>query len=379
MRVGVVGAGPAGALLAWHLSRDGADVTLYDASHPREKPCGGGVTAGALGRLPPAPDDDPLPGRRVRECRFDSGEGHSVDVHLAPPMLVASRSKLDAWLLRRATAAGARHMPERVLAVGNDGWLRSARGVTRFDIIVGADGATSLVRRTFLGPTPSGRLMIGTGWLSRGTAPALVQFVPGLAGYLWFFPRQDHVAVGICAPLAATPTRQLRGRLERVADSLFPALGDDGAKRYAAIIPSPGTDESSLRDIAGRRWALVGDAAALADPVTGEGIHHALRSAEILAETLRVAGSPEAYPGRVLDDFGRDLLKAAAVRDRFFAPGFPRRMVRLAAGSPAIRRVLTDLVLGEQSYLGLKRRLLLASPQALLEMGMARLRGPHPR
>ena len=65
MNVAVVGAGPAGALLAFHLARDGAAVTLFDASHPREKPCGGGVTAKALALLPPAPADDPLPGRRV--------------------------------------------------------------------------------------------------------------------------------------------------------------------------------------------------------------------------------------------------------------------------------------------------------------------------
>ncbi|HXK08875.1 MAG TPA: FAD-dependent oxidoreductase, partial [Vicinamibacteria bacterium] len=54
MEVAVVGAGPAGSLLAHHLARDGAAVTVFDASHPREKPCGGGVTSRALRLLPPA-------------------------------------------------------------------------------------------------------------------------------------------------------------------------------------------------------------------------------------------------------------------------------------------------------------------------------------
>jgi len=62
MNVAVVGAGPAGALLALHLARDGATVTLFDASHPREKPCGGGVTAKALALLPPAPGGPPVQG-----------------------------------------------------------------------------------------------------------------------------------------------------------------------------------------------------------------------------------------------------------------------------------------------------------------------------
>jgi len=63
VRVAVVGAGPAGALLAYHLAGGGAAVTVFDASHPREKPCGGGLTGKALALLPKAPADDPLPVR----------------------------------------------------------------------------------------------------------------------------------------------------------------------------------------------------------------------------------------------------------------------------------------------------------------------------
>jgi flavin-dependent dehydrogenase len=127
--------------------------------------------------------------------------------------------------------------------------------------------------------------------------------------------------------------------------------------------------------VAGPRWALVGDAAALADPVTGEGIHYAFRSAHVLADTLRDDASPARYPERVLEDFGRDMLKGAAIRDRFYAPGFARRMVRYAASSPAIQRVLIDLVLGEQGYLGLKRRLLRTAPRFALEAALAYVGG----
>jgi flavin-dependent dehydrogenase len=183
------------------------------------------------------------------------------------------------------------------------------------------------------------------------------------------------VGVGICAPLGAIPTRQLLARLEREVARHHPALMDAEADRYAHTIPSPDTEAASILEIAGPRWALVGDAAALADPVTGEGIHHALRSAELLADTLRDDGSPARYPERVLEEFGRDLLKAAAVRERFYRPGFARRMVRYSAWSPAIREVLADLVLGEQRYLDLKRRLLRAGPRFLVEAAGAQLRG----
>jgi geranylgeranyl reductase family protein len=379
VNVAVVGAGPAGAALAWHLARDGARVTVFDASHPREKPCGGGVTAKALDLLPPAPDDDPLPARAVERCRFESGEGEWVDVRLSRPVAVAARRLFDAWLLRRATEAGARHVAERVVALEADAGsarVRTAAGQAAFDLVVGADGAGSLVRRTFRHPTPPERLTIAAGWFAPGDAAMTVRFAPGLAGYLWLFPRPDHVGVGICAPLASVATQALLQRLERDVARAWPALAPEvDSGRYAHTIPSPSSDPRSILEIAGERWALVGDAAALADPVTGEGIYYALRSAQVLAATLRETGSPAAYPQRALDDFGRELLRAAALRERFFAPGFPRRMVRYSAWSPAVRRVLGDLVLGEQGYLGLKRRLLRALPSFAWEAALTRLLG----
>jgi flavin-dependent dehydrogenase len=371
----VVGAGPAGSLLACRLAGAGASVTVFDPSHPREKPCGGGLTAKALALLPPAPTGDPLPARFVDRCAFESGEGDRVDLALASPVAVCSRRELDAWLLRRATEAGARHAAERVVEVGGSGRLRTKDGRDeRFDVIVGADGAGSLVRRTFLAPTPPARLGMAVGWFARGSAPMLVRFTPGLAGYLWLFPRPDHVGIGICAPLGTIPTRALRGRLEAEVARDFPALADDGSAPYAHTIPSPSADPASLLEIAGPRWALVGDAAALADPITGEGICYALHSAVVLADTLLEEGSPLRYPERALDAFGRELLRAAALHDRFYAPGFARRMVRYASRSEAIRTVMRDLVLGEQGYLDLKPRLLRALPRFLLQASLPRRR-----
>lgn len=381
MNVAVVGAGPAGASLAWRLARDGARVTVFDASHPREKPCGGGVTGHALDLLPPPPDDDPLPARFVERCRFESGQGEQVDVALQRPVAVAPRRLFDAWLLRRASSAGARHVAERVTGVEahdprRPARVRTASGDAEFDLVVGADGAGSLVRRTLLAPTPPERLVMAAGWFAPGDAVMTVRFTPGLAGYLWLFPRPDHVGVGICAPLAAVPTAALLERLEREVARHFPALARDAEMgRYAHTIPSPSADPRSLLEIGGPRWALVGDAAALCDPITGEGIAYALHSAKLLAETLRDDGSAAAYPRRVLDGFGRELLKAAALRQRFFAPGFARRMVRYAAWSPALRDVLRDLVLGEQAYGGLKRRLLRTLPRFLAEAAVSRLTG----
>jgi flavin-dependent dehydrogenase len=374
VKVAVVGAGPAGSLLAWRLAREGAAATVFDASHPREKPCGGGLTAKALQLLPPAPAADPLPVRRVESCRFESGQGEQVDTPLGRPVAIGARRDVDAWLLRRAVEAGAVHVAERVTRVDGAGALTTAAGRgERFDVIVGADGAGSLVRRTLVGATPPARLTMAAGWFAPGTATMTVRFVPGLAGYLWLFPRPDHVGVGICAPLGAPPTRELIGRLRDLVARSYPALSDEDAQPYAHTIPSPSADAASIREIAGERWALVGDAAALADPVTGEGIYYALRSACVLADALR-DGSPAGYPERVLEDFGRELLTAARLHARFYAPGLTRRMIRFASRSRAIRTILADLVLGDQGYDGLKRRLIRAAPRFALEYAVSALR-----
>jgi geranylgeranyl diphosphate/geranylgeranyl-bacteriochlorophyllide a reductase len=367
VRVAVVGAGPAGSFLARRLALDGASTTIFDGSHPREKPCGGGVTPRALALLPHSDTADPLLARMVTSCALESGAEGSVHLDLAEAVAICSRRELDAWLLRRALDAGAVHVEERVVAVSGRTIRTDAGRELRFDVVVGADGAGSLVRRTFLAPIPTERLMIAAGWFAQGTAPMLVRFLPGVRGYLWLFPRRDHVGVGICAPLAAAPTRTLLERLESEVARWFPALGSLGCQRYAHTIPSPSVDPRSILEIAGGAWALVGDAAALADPITGEGIYFALRSAELLADTLREHASPARYPERALEDFGRELLKAAAIQPRFYTPGFVDRVVAYGARSGAIRHVMSDLVSGQQGYRGLRKRLLAAGPRFALD------------
>ena len=283
-------------------------------------------------------------------------------------MAIASRRELDALAAPPRHRGGCFARPKRVVAVDATGLVRTGSGdESRFDVIVGADGAGSLVRRTFLSPTPAARRAMATGWFARGTSEMVVRFTPGLAGYLWLFPRRDHVGVGICAPLTAGPSRDLLARLESEVARSHPALVDDENGRYAHTIPSPSANPQSLAEIAGRNWALLGDAAALADPITGEGIYYALRSARLLAETIRAEGSPARYPERVLADFGSELLRSARLHARFYAPGFTRRMVSYAARSASVRDVLGDLVLGHQGYAGLKGRLLRAAPRFLLD------------
>ena len=129
MNVAVVGAGPAGSLLACApRPRRRRASTVFDASHPREKPCGGGLTAKALALLPPAPADDPLPGAHARRLPLRvrrRAKRSSVRARAARRHRPRGAT-LDAWLLRRAVAAGARTWPSASSPVDRPGALRTA-------------------------------------------------------------------------------------------------------------------------------------------------------------------------------------------------------------------------------------------------------------
>jgi len=252
-------------------------------------------------------------------------------------------------------SAGAVHVPERVVAVDASGGVRTAAGrETAFDLIVGADGAGSLVRRTFLSPTPPSRLTMAAGWFAPGTSEMVVRFTPGLAGYLWLFPRLDHVGVGICAPLASAPTPVMVERLRLEVARSFPALLDADARIYAHTIPSPSKDPRTILEIAGPRWALVGDAAALADPVTGEGISFAVASGVMAAEVVARCGLDE----RRIRGAYHDALSRAILPELRVGRGLahllydhPRlRTLLFRRAGQALVEGITDVFMGVRTY-----------------------------
>jgi hypothetical protein len=214
-------------------------------------------------------------------------------------------------------------------------------------------------------------------------APTVIAFLPGWAGYAWAFPRLDHISFGIATAQDAFDHKALDRMLwdfmvgyyrarERGGSSSRGAWKREGggeevesmlrgvAERYAARIPGLAPESLDARRAAGEDWALLGDAAGFADPVTGEGIYYALRSAELFAEAY-LAGDVGSYDARWRADFGRELRRASKMRRRFYGDfwggPFTDRMIKLARAHPGIRRTLRELVTGDQGYLDLKRTL----------------------
>ena len=370
MRIAVIGGGPAGAEAASRLAAGGAQTILFDPSFDREKPCGGGIPwrglqefDGLLGEGIPAAD--------IHHVHFEGPSGGSASIKLPAPLRVFSRRTLDSHWAERAGRCGAMLRREKIVSVsrGDRFLLRTASGDQQvFDFVVGADGARSLMRATFARPFAPEDLSQAVGYYVPGRTDDTLRlaFREDLHGYLWSFPRLDHLAVGACAPLAPRSAARLRAAVERYLLRLDPGLDPSALPYYSALIPCL-SSASQARDCkAGPGWCLVGDAAGAVDPLTREGIYYGLKSAALAAGAI-LRGRPEEYPDDWQAACGGELRWASQRSERFFEPELTDRLVRLLGASAAVRKVMVDLVLGRQSYLTLKRRLLASAPAAAIE------------
>ena len=360
--VAIVGAGPAGARAAYGLARRGARVTIFDPSHPREKPCGGGVTGRALALVEDAIDAARLPRTTIRSARFlAAGAANATTVLDDDALVVASRAAFDAAMLDAAIRAGAVLERARVTDVTADAsgaHLATTAGARRAALVVGADGANSLVRRRVSAAFRRDQLTIATGFFAHGVTndEIVIEFSADPPGYIWSFPRPDHLAIGVCAQAGTVTPARLRRRVARWIAETGIARGAR-LEPYSWPIPSLGPRDLSTAQVSGRGWALAGDAAGLVDPITREGIYFAMASGGWLADAL-AAGAVDRYAERVRDEALPELVRAARLEAGFFRPAFIALLLRGLAESAAIRAVMADLIAGRQPYATLRWRLI---------------------
>jgi flavin-dependent dehydrogenase len=359
--IAIVGGGPAGSLCGERLASAGFQVTIFDERLAWEKPCGGGLTYKAIETYPFLLDS-PQPKRIVRTAELISSRGHRARFEMNRPIVIYARKVLNALLLDRAVASGCSVVCSRVTHVDTSAdkvRLTSAGNEISTDFVVLAAGARNhlLPETTALG---SSDLEMTLGYFVPTEEDVLkIKFLKQFEGYLWSFPRADHLSVGICARLGQSSSQQLRSHLDEFIEQ--EKIPMEGAQLYSHVLPSPQAQTIRNRRIAGKNWAMAGDAAACVDPITGEGLFYALRSGDLLAQAL-VDGQPHAYPERLRAAFSGDLEFAASIARRVFRGNFlgsaiTTRIVQLLKYSPAFRDLIRDIFSGSQDYRSLKRRL----------------------
>ena len=371
-RIAIVGGGPAGAYAAAILASAGRDVLLLDEKLAWEKPCGGGLTDKAISRWPFL-RDLPVECNWIRNCELIAPSGVSVSFALDKQIAIFSRLTLNGLLLDRAVNSGAQVVRERVLSVERQAgqWaIRSSSGEYSADFLVVATGARNPFRKTFspdLGPE---NFMVAVGYYIPGTrATVQVKFLDGLHGYLWIFPRTDHFSAGICGRMQGKSTAELRSMLEEHLPEF--GLSHEKGTFYAHILPSLTLEALGGMKLCGDGWAMVGDAAGLVDAITGEGLYYALRSAELMAESL-LGGEPETYASAAQREIMPELERAARIADRFYAGDWLggsvlERMVQLTGSSTKFRQLMRDLFSGAQEYSTLKQRVYRSLPRIAAE------------
>ena len=398
--IAIVGGGPAGALAAALLAAGGRDVRLFDEKLAWEKPCGGGLTHKALQQFPFLADAG-TESNPVEHCELISPSGRRVRFHMQHPVAIFSRLALNGLLLERARRAGVdarvdihHERVTRIAGTAGDWQLVTPQREYRASYLILAAGARNSFRSQFLSPILPSDLMVTAGYFIPGhDSPGhrtlmQIQFLKGITGYIWVFPRTDHVSAGITGRMGKTSTAELRRILEhwleeqwleeqRLEGKVFHL---DGAGFYSHILPSFRAQTFETLEVCGDGWAMIGDSAGLVDPITGEGLYYALRSAELCAEAL-LAGRPDHYQVLLEDEVLAELKLAARVSERFysgqvFGDSVLERMVSLTAQSASFRELMSDLFAGIQGYRDLRSRLYRILPAVMAEGLVGTLRQP---
>jgi geranylgeranyl reductase family protein len=359
----VAGAGPAGSTVARECAAVGLRVLLLDkAAFPRDKPCGGGVNIRSAQLMDL--DLSPLVERTASAVRFSFRGAVETRTTGVPLTLLTQRRRLDAFLVERAVAAGAtlhERAPVRAVERTSDRVeVRAGSEAFVGGVLVVADGAhgrtaslVGLAGRRWLGVALEGNLSPPGGVPSFWADALGIDFggVPG--GYGWLFPKGDHVNLGVYGWRPAGPT--LRAHLANLTRFYgFDPADLWGLRGHHLPVRAPGSP------LAAGNALLVGDAAGLLDPLTGEGIYAAIWSGRAAAAHVAQyldgkAPNLHGYAETVERELAPDLEIARRVRDVVYvAPSAAFAMLPRAAVS---WRLLCRLIRGETSYVQFERRL----------------------
>jgi geranylgeranyl reductase family protein len=357
-------------MTAYHLAQAGLRCVILEAKRfPRAKACGGGIQVRATPYLPP--DLSTVVRGTMRQVSLTFGlHGVHTRTYPEPLVLTVLRKEFDQFLLRSAETAGAKVMEGvrvQSFAVSADGSVivQTESGDFSADCLIGADGANSIVSRlmnsraNYFWQTAvycevpydllkASSINVESMHIDWGTLPS---------GYAWAFPKDGYLNIGAGGPIATA--RGLRGYAARFA-------ADSGLVPHhvASELTFTGHQLPTLTKetkIARGNVILVGDAAGLVEPFTGDGISFACQSALIAARYVCSAlGSgnrePREYSDRIMAAMGNELLDCRRLLS--LSAAFPRRVYELFKYNEFVWQVFCKVLRGEESFFRLKKEIL---------------------
>lgn len=369
----VIGAGPAGAAAAKIAAEAGLRVGIVDKAHfPRAKLCGGLVTGRSVHALDRifqiAPTSDLF--LCATQIRFTANGKTLAQIADAPPMYLTMRWDFDAALLNRAIASGAApHLGQPVRAFDPDTKTVTLRDGTtlRYRCLIAADGVGSLIAKTLFGQAFAAQT-IGFGLEverpCQTPEPPVVEvdFTAAQWGYGWSFPKASSQTIGVGGIKSRNP--DLASAMQRYLKQTSPDTPEAKVKGhylpFGAFRKTPGQDAI----------LLVGDAAGLVDPITGEGIALALESGALAAQASIDALAQDAQSSAyrryktALKPIHRDLVLARRLRWLIFPKAVQPQFHKSFAHGSTLPAKFLGLLAGTISYQDLRSVYLRKLPKA---------------
>ena len=357
-------------------------VLIEKAKLPRYKTCGGGVLGRAYKLLPEAAREVVEREFRSVALNFLGADLNFVVTRPTPIVYMTMRAELDGLLARAARDAGAELVdscPVRSVVMGEESVAVTGEGRSfRAKFLVAADGVHSATAKAVgwpelphLVPALEWEVFLSDREFPRFSGGARFDFNVMEAGYAWVFPKRDHLSVGILSMRRRSP--DLPAMLERY----LKRVGIDKVQRverHGHLIPVHPRREGLARG----RVLLVGDAAGLVDPITAEGISHAVLSGQLAANAiseaeLDVSKVSKRYDALVERDILSELRAARALA--YFLYNCPRlRTWAFRRHGQKLTDFVADVVMGERSYKGA-----IKSPASYLKVFGLRDQGPLTR
>jgi len=388
----VVGAGPAGSIAAHQIASSGFEVTLLDrAKFPRDKPCGGGVTVRCESLLPFS--IDPVVEDIINSAEIALRDEKSIFRESSQTLTyMTQRSKLDAFLAEKAQESGAvfrdSELVQDIRSLAGDGFSVTTKSGTRIlsKVVLGADGANGITANRLgydrhLGGAVAleGNIYFPEGVPERFAHTVVLNFGYLTDGYGWIFPKKDHINIGVGASRDSGGKR-LTAALTRLAEIYGVDLrqienlrGHHLPMRHSS---APLTQGGS---------ALLGDAAGLVDPLSGEGIFAALSSGMAIAPVVGQyltgqSSSLGSYATKLEKDLIPEIETSHALMEILHA--YPRPFIWMLQHLDLFWTGAIDLIRGDSTYIDLTARFgtvgrKLLTPTAMAGSFIARWRRNH--